>query len=90
MEYEGHMVPRLTELLKERGVRGYSGKRKAELIRMLRDSDSRLPGCSEPQPPSTWEPMRPPLTWEPIRPPSLQPSPLPTQKPGGQPKPKED
>ena len=46
------MVPRLGELLKERGVRSYSGKRKAELLAMLQASD--------PQP-QTWEPH--PTRW---------------------------
>ena len=56
------MVPRLRELLKEQGKRGYSRKRKAELIAILRASDSRTPGHSKPQPPpqlETFEPMTP-------------------------------
>ena len=71
------MVPGLKELLKEQGVRGYSRKRKAKLITILRDSDSRLPGHSELQPSpqlQTWEPMRSPPTWEPMRPKHPQPS----------------
>ena len=74
--------------LKEWVVRGYSRKRKAKLIMMLRDSDSRLLGRNEPQPPpqlQTWEQLRPPI-WETIRPKSPQPSPPPTQKPGEPPK----
>ena len=51
MEYGDHTVPRLIELLKEWGVRGYSRKREAELTVMLRDSNSRPPGCNKPQPP---------------------------------------
>ena len=35
MEHGDHMVPRLRELLKEQGVRGYSRKKKAKLIVML-------------------------------------------------------
>ena len=35
MEYEGHTVPTLGELLKEQGVRGYSRKRRGELLEML-------------------------------------------------------
>ena len=34
-----YTVPILKRLLKERRVRGHSGKRKAELIAMLQDSD---------------------------------------------------
>ena len=75
MEHGDHMVPRLRELLKERGVRGYSRKRKAELIEMLRASDSRPPGLSKPQPPPqlhTWEPMTLQCTIPPPPPPSMQ------------------
>ena len=58
MTYQDHTISRL---LNEWGVSGYSGKRKAELIEMLRASNSRLPDHSKPQPtPPTWEPMRPP------------------------------
>jgi hypothetical protein len=35
--YEERTVPELRERAKELGLRGYSGKRKAELISMLRD-----------------------------------------------------
>ena len=42
MEYEDHMVPRLKKLLRERGVKGYSRKKKAELIAMLRASNPQL------------------------------------------------
>ena len=53
MEYGDHTVPRLRELLKEQGVSGYSRKRKAELIMMLRANDSTAPQLQ------TWEPMTP-------------------------------
>ena len=73
MEYDQWTVPRLRDILKERGVRGYLRQRKAWLIAILRATD--------PQPPSTWELMRRrPL--HPMRP----PSPPPAQKPGGPPK----
>ena len=51
MAYEDHMVPRLRELLKEHGVRGYSGKGTAELLAVLQASDP----TPSPQP-QTWEP----------------------------------
>ena len=43
MEDENDMVPRLRELLRERGVRGYTKKKKAKLILMLRHSDPEPP-----------------------------------------------
>ena len=43
MEGENEMVPRLGELLRERGVRGYTKRKKAKLIVMLRDSDPEPP-----------------------------------------------
>ena len=82
MEYKGHMIPGLRELPREWGVRGYLGKRKAELITMLRDCDSRPPGCGEPQPPPQLQ------SWEPTRPPPLPQPSTPTQKTDGRPKPK--
>lgn len=36
-DYEDWTVPRLRERAKELGITGYSGKRKAELVSMLRD-----------------------------------------------------
>lgn len=36
-DYDDRTVPELRARAKELGLRGYSGKRKAELIRMLRD-----------------------------------------------------
>lgn len=36
--YEDWTVPELRKRAKELGLSGYSGKRKAELVRMLRDS----------------------------------------------------
>jgi len=36
--YEDWTVPELRARAKEIGITGYSGKRKAELVRMLRDS----------------------------------------------------
>ena len=54
MEQEGYMVPRLRELLKEWGVRGYSRKRRGELLENLQVSEL--------------QPAPPPLTWEPMRP----------------------
>ena len=81
MEYGDYMIPRLKELLKQRRVRGYSRKRKAELIPMLRDSDSRPSGLSDPQPalwlpPPTWGPTRSQCTRppHPMRPPPPSPS----------------
>ena len=84
MEYNNWMIPGLRDILKERGVRDYSRKRKAELIEML--------WASEPPTmrPSAWKPVRP-LTWEPKRPKRTRPPhpkrPPPTQKPGGPPPP---
>ena len=61
---------------KERGVRGYLRRRKAELIMMLQST--------KPQPPPQLQ------IWEPMRPRSPHPKrssrPPPTQKPGGPPK----
>ena len=51
MEPPKYSVPILKRLVKEHGVRGYSGKRKAELIAMLQASDP--PPAPQPQ---TWEP----------------------------------
>ena len=39
MEPTKYTIPILKQLLKERGVRGYAGKREAELIAMLQASD---------------------------------------------------
>jgi len=36
-DYDDRTVPKLRERAKELGLTGYSGKRKAELIRMLRN-----------------------------------------------------
>ena len=52
MEYEGHTVPMLEEFLKERGVRGYSKKRRGEFLEMLQASEP------QPAPPPTWEQTR--------------------------------
>ena len=65
MAYENHMVSRLRELLKECEVRGYSGKRKAELIAVLQAGNP--PTSPHPQ---TWEPKKPP---HPTKPPSPPP-----------------
>ena len=43
MEGENEMVPRLRELLRERGVRVYTKRKKAKLIVMLRDNDPETP-----------------------------------------------
>ena len=53
--------------MKERGVRGYSGKRKVELIVMLQASNP--PSRASPQS-QTWKPIRHP---HPTRPPPLSP-----------------
>ena len=78
MEYEDHVVPRLREILRERGVRGYSGKKKAELIAMLRASDPQPPSRASPQP-QTWKPTRPQCTRPPH--PTRPPPPLPMRPP---------
>ena len=64
MEPTKYTVSILKQLLKEHGVRGYSGQRKAELIAMLQASD--------PQP-QTWESTRP-------SPPPIRTSPPPRSK----------
>ena len=59
MGYEDHMVPILKTLLREQRVRGYSEKKKAELIAMFRASDPHPPSRVSPQAlpqPQTWEP----------------------------------
>ena len=70
MEYGDHTVPRLRELLKEWGVRGYSRKRKAELIAILRATEPQPPPPTRPR---TYEPARPqhPRPSHPMRPPPL-------------------
>ena len=54
MESTKYTVPILKQLLKECGIGGYSGKRKAELITMLQASNT--PPSPQPQ---TWEPSPP-------------------------------
>ena len=74
MAYENHTVPRLRELLTEKEVWGYSGKKKAELIAMLGASDT------QPSPqPQTFEPLRPQCTKPPN--PTRPPPPSPTRPP---------
>ena len=56
MNYDDWTVLGLWELLKERGVRGYSRKRRDELLKMLRHSSSTVPQG----PLATLEPQRVP------------------------------
>ena len=66
MEYGDHTVPRLGKHLKDWGVMDYYGKRKAELIAMLRVSDH------QPSPQlQTWEPTRPQYSTRPLHRPQL-------------------
>ena len=71
---ENMRMPELKALTRERGLRGYSRLRKAELIAFLQDNECRAQRQQRPPPPpqmSTWEPNRPPQmsTWEPNQPP---------------------
>ena len=57
MEFGDHTVPRLRELSKERGVKGYSRKRKAKLIANLGANKTSVQ-C--PTPMARAQPTRPP------------------------------
>ena len=78
MNYDDCAVPGLRELLKERGVRGYSRKRRTKLLKMLRHSKPLAALAPQPPPPQlqTWELMRSQHTRPlcPTRPPPLPPS----------------
>ena len=70
MEPTKYTVPILKCLLKECGVRGYSGKRKAELIGMLQASNSPLPHPTRqalplppPPPPRSKKPPKKRIKW---------------------------
>ena len=67
-------MPELKALARERGLRGYSRLRKAELIPFLQNNEHQAQRRQRPLPPppqmSTWEPNRSPpqmSTWEPER-----------------------
>ena len=60
MEYENLRMPELKSLARDRGLRGYSRMRKAELVALLQNSLP--PGQSR----TSKSPTPPTLTWEPI------------------------
>ena len=51
MAYVDFTVDRLKNLLRERGIRGYSGKKKAELIAMLEQHTPAIPTVLTPSDP---------------------------------------
>ena len=69
MNYDQWAVPGLKDILKERGVRGYSRKIRDELLEILQ---AREPA---PPPPPTWEPM----AWQPAA--AMRSEPPPRHKP---------
>ena len=76
-EYDSMTIKRLRALAKERGLKGYSKKRKAELITFLRENLQPRPRPPKPtrSPPSPPKPTRSP----PPSPPSVRPRPKPEE-----------